>query len=75
MVIGFILISTAPAKEHDVFKSLMNVPEIVELHPLFGEYRSDSQDRGKGFQHFRPDSGRKGKINTRGHRYKDPDRD
>ena len=38
MVIGFILISTAPAKEHDVFKSLMNVPEIVELHPLFGEY-------------------------------------
>ena len=38
MVIGFILISTAPAKEHDVFKALMNVPEIVELHPLFGEY-------------------------------------
>jgi DNA-binding Lrp family transcriptional regulator len=38
MVIGFILISTAPAKEHDVFKTLMNVSEIVELHPLFGEY-------------------------------------
>ena len=38
MVIGFILISTAPAKEHDVFKALMNVTEIVELHPLFGEY-------------------------------------
>lgn len=38
MVIGFILISTAPAKEHDVFKALMNVSEIVELHPLFGEY-------------------------------------
>ena len=38
MVIGFILISTAPAKEQEVYRDLMNVPEIVELHPLFGEY-------------------------------------
>lgn len=38
MVIGFILINTAPAKEQDVFNTLMKMPEIVELHPLFGEY-------------------------------------
>ena len=38
MVIGFILISTAPAKEQEVYRDLMNVSEIVELHPLFGEY-------------------------------------
>lgn len=38
MAIGFILISTAPAKEHDVYNELMKVKEVVELHPLFGEY-------------------------------------
>ena len=38
MAIGFVLISTVPAKEHDVFSALSNVEEIVEIHPLFGEY-------------------------------------
>ncbi len=38
MAIGFVLISTAPAKEHEVFNELKNIKEIVELHPLFGEY-------------------------------------
>jgi len=38
MAIGFVLISTAPAKEHEVYNELLKVKEIVELHPLFGEY-------------------------------------
>ena len=38
MAIGFVLISTAPAKEQDVYNELLKVKEIVELHPLFGEY-------------------------------------
>ena len=38
MAVGFVLISTAPAKEHEVYKELLKVKEIVELHPLFGEY-------------------------------------
>jgi len=38
MVIGYVLISTAPTKEHDVYDALLDVNEIVELHPLFGEY-------------------------------------
>ncbi len=38
MAIGFVLISTAPAKEQDVYGQLLKVKEIVELHPLFGEY-------------------------------------
>lgn len=38
MVVGFVLISTAPGKEHDVYNRLKEVPEIVEIHPLFGEY-------------------------------------
>ena len=35
---GFVLISTAPAKEHEVYNELLKVKEVVELHPLFGEY-------------------------------------
>jgi len=38
MAIGFVLISTAPAKEHEVYNTLQNITEIRELHPLFGEY-------------------------------------
>ncbi len=38
MAIGFVLISAAPAREHDVYNKLSKVPEIIELHPLFGEY-------------------------------------
>jgi DNA-binding Lrp family transcriptional regulator len=38
MVIGFVLINAAPACEHEVYNKLSKVPEIVELHPLFGEY-------------------------------------
>jgi DNA-binding Lrp family transcriptional regulator len=38
VAIGFVLISTAPAREHEVYNQLLKVKEIVELHPLFGEY-------------------------------------
>jgi DNA-binding Lrp family transcriptional regulator len=38
MAIGFVLITTATACERKVFKELSKLPEIVELHPLFGEY-------------------------------------
>ena len=38
MVIGYILITTIPAKEYDVYDSLLSINEIIELHPLFGEY-------------------------------------
>ena len=38
MAIGFVLISTTPAHENEVYNKLLRVPEIVELHALFGEY-------------------------------------
>ena len=38
MAVGFVLISTAPAKEHEVYNELMKIDQVVELHPLFGEY-------------------------------------
>jgi len=38
MPIGYVLINTAPAHEHEVYTKLSKIPEIVELHPLFGEF-------------------------------------
>ena len=38
MPIGFVLINAAPAHEHEVYTKLSKIPEIVELHPLFGEF-------------------------------------
>ena len=38
MAIGFVLINAAPAYEHEVYTKLSKIPEIVELHPLFGEF-------------------------------------
>jgi DNA-binding Lrp family transcriptional regulator len=38
MAIGFVLIQTAPAHEHEVYNKLLKVPEIIELEPLFEEY-------------------------------------
>jgi DNA-binding Lrp family transcriptional regulator len=34
----FVLINTAPAKEHEVYNTLLKNPQILEIHPLFGEY-------------------------------------
>jgi len=38
MAIGFVLITAAPAHEHEIYHQLSKIPEIIELHPLFGEY-------------------------------------
>jgi DNA-binding Lrp family transcriptional regulator len=38
MPIGYVLINTAPAHEHEVYSKLSKIPEIVEVHPLFGEF-------------------------------------
>lgn len=38
MAIGFVLVSTNTTKEHDVYTELSKIKEIVELHPLFGDY-------------------------------------
>ena len=38
MAIGFALLSISPLHEKAVYESLKNVIEIIEIHPLFGEY-------------------------------------
>lgn len=38
MVVGFVLISTAPQKEREVYNDVTRIKEVVEACPLFGEY-------------------------------------
>ena len=38
MAIGFALVSISPLKEKEVFEKLSTISEIVEVHPLFGEF-------------------------------------
>ena len=38
MVVGFVLLHIAPLHEYEVFNKLSKLHEVIELHPLFGEY-------------------------------------
>ena len=38
MAIGFALLSISPLHEKSVYEGLGKIPEIVEVHPLFGEF-------------------------------------
>jgi DNA-binding Lrp family transcriptional regulator len=38
MATGFALLSISPLHEKEVFEFLSKMPEISEVHPLFGEY-------------------------------------
>ncbi len=52
MAIGFVLISAAPAHEHEVYNKLSKVPQIVELHPLFGEYDLIAKIEAEDFENI-----------------------
>jgi len=38
MAIGFVLMHIIPGHEYEVYNKLAKVPQIIALHPLFGEY-------------------------------------
>ncbi|MCL4329378.1 MAG: Lrp/AsnC family transcriptional regulator [Candidatus Thermoplasmatota archaeon] len=38
MSVAFILVSTVPGKEHEVYNKISKIRYVVEIHPLFGEY-------------------------------------
>ncbi|UCF12033.1 MAG: Lrp/AsnC ligand binding domain-containing protein [Thermoplasmatales archaeon] len=38
MAVAFVLITAVTAHEQAVYKELSKIPEIIELHPLLGEY-------------------------------------
>ncbi len=38
MSVAFVLVSTVPGKEMEVYNKISKIKYIVETHPLFGEY-------------------------------------
>ena len=50
MAISFVLITAAPAHERDVYNKLSKVSEIIELHPLFGEYDLVAKIEAENFE-------------------------
>ena len=38
MATGFALLSISPLHEKKVYETLRSISEVVEVHPLFGEY-------------------------------------
>ena len=38
MAIGFALLSISPLHEKKVYEALKQIPGVVEVHPLFGEF-------------------------------------
>ena len=52
LAVGFVLVSTAPAKEHEVYNKLSEIEEISELHPLFGEYDLIAKIEASNFNHL-----------------------
>jgi DNA-binding Lrp family transcriptional regulator len=50
MVLGFVLINIVPGHEFEVYNKLAKVPQIIELHPLFGEYDLIVKIEAKDFE-------------------------
>jgi DNA-binding Lrp family transcriptional regulator len=50
VVIGFVLMHVSPLHEHEVFNKLSKIPEIIELHPLFGEYDFIAKIEAKDYE-------------------------
>ena len=50
MHIGFVLIKAAPALEHEVYTKISKAPQIIEVHPLFGEYDMIAKIEAKTFE-------------------------
>lgn len=37
-MISFVLINAVSEYEHEVYNRLLKTPEVIEIHPLIGEY-------------------------------------
>ena len=50
MSIGFVLIKAAPALEHEIYLKILKISQIIELHPLFGEYDLIAKIEAENFE-------------------------
>jgi DNA-binding Lrp family transcriptional regulator len=48
MTIAYVLITSAPQRDHQIYLELKRIKEVVEVYPLFGDYdliaKIDSSD-------------------------------
>jgi len=38
MVVGYVFIDAAPSKEFDIYTKLLEIPQIRDVHVLFGQH-------------------------------------
>jgi len=50
VAIGFVLMHVSPLLEYEVFNKLSKVPEVIDLHPLFGEYDLIAKIEAKDYE-------------------------
>ncbi len=50
MVVGFVLMHVSPLHEYEVFNKLSKMPEVIEIHPLFGEYDLIAKVEAKDYE-------------------------
>jgi len=50
VVIGFVLMHVSPLHENEVFNKLSKLKEVIELHPLFGEYDLIAKIEAKDYE-------------------------
>ena len=50
MVLGFVLMHISPLHEYEVFNKLLKLQEVIEVHPLFGEYDLIAKIEAKDYE-------------------------
>jgi DNA-binding Lrp family transcriptional regulator len=50
MAIGFVLMHISSLRENEVFNKLSKIPEVVEVHSLFGEYDLIAKIEAKDYE-------------------------
>ncbi|HUS99125.1 MAG TPA: Lrp/AsnC ligand binding domain-containing protein [Candidatus Thermoplasmatota archaeon] len=50
MAIGFVLMHILSLHENEVFNKLSKIPEVIEIHSLFGEYDLIAKIEAKDYE-------------------------
>jgi DNA-binding Lrp family transcriptional regulator len=50
MAVGFVLIHVSPSRESEVLHKLSKIPEVIELHSLFGKYDIIAKIEAKDYE-------------------------
>ena len=50
MAIGFALMRVSLSRENEIFNKLSKIPEVIELHPVSGEYDIIAKIKAKDYE-------------------------